>query len=415
LPQIEAFLRDWGAGEIIGRKDAIPSTKENKYRRSAPLVLYWQGGQLVFENFALGTRISADSLVCSILNECSEWRSVREIESYLGEYEESSVRRTLEKLYKNGVLERSDRKRDARVVAMESWAAWNPAAGFFHFSTKDAEFATDQRGAFEELKRRARYDPMPRPLKNYSKARRIKLPSVSAAGEFAAVLKSRRTWRKYGPGSVSVEALAQALRLTFGIQGWVDVPGLGRAAIKTSPSGGCLHPIEAYVLVQRVNGLKSGIYHYDAARHELEWLRKGISRRALEKSLGSQWWFTRGAFLVLMTAVFGRTQWKYDFARSYRVVLAEAGHLCQTFCLTATWLGLAPFCSMALADTMWEEWLGIDGVRESIIYLAGAGTRPREGTSAANILTVRKARATGEAIKPVRVKRDSSVRGLRMK
>jgi SagB-type dehydrogenase family enzyme len=413
LPQIEAFLRDWGAGEIIGREDAIPSTKENKYRRSAPLVLYWQGGQLVFENFALGTRISADPLVCSILNECSEWRSVREIESYLGEYEESSVRRTLEKLCKNGVLERSDRKRDARVVAMESWAAWNPAAGFFHFSTKDAEFAADQRGPFEELKRRARHDPMPRPLKSYSKAQRIKLPGVSAAGEFAAVLKSRRTWRKYGPGSVSVEALAQALRFTFGIQGWVDVPGLGRAAIKTSPSGGGLHPIEAYVLVQHVNGLKSGIYHYDAARHELEWLRTGISRCALEKSLGGQWWFTRGAFLVLMTAVFGRTQWKYDFARSYRVVLAESGHLCQTFCLTATWLGLAPFCSMALADTMWEEWLGIDGVRESIIYLVGAGTRPKEGTSASNILTLQNARATSEAIKPVRVKRDSSVRGPR--
>jgi SagB-type dehydrogenase family enzyme len=374
-------------------------------------VLYWQDGELVFENFALRTRISADPLVCRILHECSEWRSVREIKSYLGEYAESSVRRTLEKLYKNGVLERSDRRRDARAAAMESWAAWNPAAGFFHFSTKDAEFAADQRDAFEELKRRAKHDPMPLPLKNYSKAPRIKLPSVRAEGEFAEVLKSRRTWRKYGAGSVSVEALAQTLQLTFGIQGWVDVPGLGRAAMKTSPSGGCLHPIEAYVLVRRVKGLKTGIYHYNAARHELEWLREGISRGKLEGSLGSQWWFARGAFLVLMTAVFGRTQWKYDFARSYRVVLAEAGHLCQTFCLTATWLGLAPFCSMALADTKWEEWLGIDGVRESIIYVAGAGTRPAEGAKDANILTVRK--GSRDRIPPVRTKRDSSLRRLR--
>jgi SagB-type dehydrogenase family enzyme len=361
-----------------------------KYRRSAPLVLYWQDGELVFENFALRTRVSAEPLVCSILHCCGEWRTVREINSHLGEYEEVSVRRTLEKLYMNGLLERFDRKRDARVAAMDNWAAWNPAAGFFHFSTKDTDFARDQRGAYEELKQRAKHHPMPLPLKRYSKTRRTKLPRVRAGGEFFSVLRSRRTWRKYGPEQVTLEALAQTLQLTFGIQRWVHVPGLGRAATKTSPSGGCLHPIEAYVLAQRVQGLKSGIYHYNPAQHQLEWLRSGIARPALERSLGSQWWFARGAFLVAMTAVFGRTQWKYDFARSYRVVLAETGHLCQTFCLTATWLGLAPFCTMAQTDTKWEKWLGIDGVKESIVYVAGAGTRPSEGMKDANILTLRR-------------------------
>jgi len=78
-----------------------------------------------------------------------------------------------------------------------------------------------------------------------------------------------------------------------------------------------------------------------------------------------------------MTAVFPRVQWRYSFPRAYRVVLAEAGHVCQTFCLTATWLGLAPFCSMALADSRIENDLGIDGVTESVLYAAGVGTRPR--------------------------------------
>lgn len=370
---------------------------KTKYRRSGTLVLYWRDDELVFENYALRTRMSTDPLVCSILQYCGEWRSVREINSHLGEYEEASVWRTLEQLCDNGVLERSDQKKDLRVAAMDSWAAWNPAAGFFHFSTKDAPFARDQRKAFEDLKKRAKHNPMPLPLKSYAKARRTKLPHVEMEGEFVAVLKRRRTWRKYGRGAVPLEVLAQTLQLTFGIQGWVDVPGLGRAAIKTSPSGGSLHPIEAYVLVQRVKGLKKGIYHYDAANHELEWLREGIAQRALERSLGSQWWFARGAFLVAMTAVFGRTQWKYDFARTYRVVLAEAGHLCQTFCVTATWLGLAPFCTMALKDTQWEEWLGIDGIKESIVYVAGAGMRPGDtGMKDANILMIGKGKATAE-------------------
>lgn len=349
-----------------------------RFRRSAPLVLYWQDGELVFENFALRTRMTADPLVCSILHFCGEWRGFREIVLLLGDYDEDSVVKNLEQLCENGVLERSDRGRDTRVAAMERWATWNPAAGFFHFSTKDTEFSPDPERAVEELKRRVKHEPMPLPLKRHGAGRRTKLPHASNEGGFPELLKSRRTWRKYGNEEVALEELGQLLELTFGIQGWVDVPGLGRAAMKTSPSGGDLHPIEAYVLAQRVKGLRKGIYHYDAERHELEWLRKGMARRTLERSLGNQNWFAKGAFLVLMTAVFGRTQWKYDFPRAYRVVLAEAGHLCQTFCLTATWLGLAPFCTMAQTDTKWEEWLRIDGVDESILYVAGAGTRPAD-------------------------------------
>jgi SagB-type dehydrogenase family enzyme len=361
-------------------------------------VLYWEHGELVFENFALRSRMSADPLVCSILHFCGDWRAFREIASSLGTYDESSVLKTLGQLCENGVLERSDAKRDPRDTAMESWADWNPAAGFFHFSTKDTEYATDQAGAFAELKRHAKQNPMPLPMKSYSRAPRTKLPGGRNTGEFAEVLKGRRTWRKYGPAAVPLELLAETLAWTFGIQGWVDVPGLGRAAMKTSPSGGSLHPIEAYILAQRVKGLESGIYHYNSERHELEWLRKGIARRTLERNLGSQWWFANGAFLVMMTAVFKRTQWKYDFPRAYRAVLLEAGHLCQTFCLTATWLGLAPFCTIAQTDTTWEKWLGIDGVRESIIYVAGAGTKPTDMRDA-NILMTGKGTASGSSRK----------------
>lgn len=344
--------------------------------------MYWCGDELVFENYALRTRTGAPPLVCSILHLCGDWRTAREITSALNEYTEHSVSQVLSQLSKNGALERSDRERDPRLEAMESWKAWNPAAGYFHFSTKDTEFARDPAKAFEAMKRQARHDPMPLPVKNYRGAKRVRLPRGVRSGEFPEVLRNRRTWRKYGREAVSREALAQALELTFGIQDWVEVPGLGRAAIKTSPSGGGLHPIEAYVLAQNVQGLKKGFYHYNAARHELEWLRQGVGLATLERSLGSQWWFAKGAFLILMTAVFGRTRWKYDFPRVYRAILLEAGHLCQTFCLAATWLGLAPFCSIALTDTRWEKWLGIDGITESIIYAAGAGTRPKEMSDA---------------------------------
>ena len=58
----------------------------------------------------------------------------------------------------------------------------------------------------------------------------------------------------------------------------------------------------------------------------------------------------------------------------------KPGHVCQTFCLTATWLGLAPFCLMGLSDSRIEKDLGLDGITESVLYAAGVG-QPPQGSS----------------------------------
>ena len=60
--------------------------------------------------------------------------------------------------------------------------------------------------------------------------------------------------------------------------------------------------------------------------------------------------------------------------------LIEAGHVCQTFCLAAAALKLAPFSLMGLADALIERDLGIDGITETVLYAAGVG-RPPAGTS----------------------------------
>ena len=54
-------------------------------------------------------------------------------------------------------------------------------------------------------------------------------------------------------------------------------------------------------------------------------------------------------------------------------MLLEAGHFCQTFCLVATWLGLAPFCTAALVDEQVEKDLGLNGATETVLYAAGVG------------------------------------------
>ena len=217
--------------------------------------------------------------------------------------------------------------------------------------------------------------PLPPRVKKYPGAAAVQLPRGEAATEFAGVLQERRTWREFSRKPVALGAFAQLLWLSFGVQGWARIPGVGQLVLRTSPSGGAMHPMEAYVFVRNVEGVGAGIYHYDAAGLRLKLLRRGTSKSEIGRMLATQKWAGEAAFVVFLTAVFGRTQWKYEHPRAYRVVLAEAGHLGQTFCLTATSLGLAPFCTMALADTPLERALGIDGVSESVMFAMGVGLR----------------------------------------
>lgn len=348
------------------------------YRRSPHLVCYWLESSLVLENYLSRERVTADPLTCQILHFFNRWRTVRALSNQFPQFSLISLRRAVQTLARLTLLEGLPQTNRANRDAVTSWKDWAPAASFLHFSTKDAHAPIEPQDSLLKLRQRARIKPMPAPVKSYPKARQFHLPSPALTGEFPRVLLSRRTWRQFSGGSIALEKLATLLGLSFGVQSWLHVRGIGSVPLKTSPSGGARHPIETYVLALRVKDFPCGLYHYAAGTHRLELLRRGATPREIVRYLNGQWWFGGAAVVVMMTAVFARTQWKYPAPRAYRLVLIDAGHVCQTFCLVATWLGLAPFCTMALADSPIETALQIDGIGESVLYAAGAGVPPRK-------------------------------------
>jgi len=349
-------------------------TRGPLFKRSAHVVCYWKEGRLVFENYATRARLTADPLTCEVLDFFDEWQPVESLAERLTRFSLKSLRQAVRDLAEQSLLERSDRPRAVERL-VSTWGHWNPHAGFLHFSTKDLPYATVD-VANQELQEKARSEPPPPPVPRRRRTTRVRLPAVAAEEPFPRVLLARRTWRRFGSAPVSLDQVARLLGLTWGVQGWMDTGFQGRVPLKTSPSGGARHPIEVYVLARQVTGLAPGLYHYEADRHQLGLVKKGATSRQLASYLPTQWWYGEAAALFLMTAVVGRSRWRYDFPRGYRAVLAEAGHLCQTFLLVATWLGLAPFCSMALADSRIEHDVGADGASECALYAAGVGTRP---------------------------------------
>jgi SagB-type dehydrogenase family enzyme len=252
-----------------------------------------------------------------------------------------------------------------------------PEAAFFHFGTRSQGYPADPREQDVALRAKAAHTPAPAPTKTV-KGRRTRLPAPAAVGELSQVLLSRRTWRNFSRDAVALHQLATLLQLTWGVQRRGVVEGQGHVVLKTSPSGGARHPIEAYVLTANVAGLRAGAYHYDAATHELVDLRRSVSPAVIERVLGHQDYYRGAAAVVVMAAIVARSMWKYPRSRAYRTVLADAGHLGQTFCLTATALGLAPFCTMAFDESAVERLLRIDGVAECAMYVVGVGARAPE-------------------------------------
>jgi SagB-type dehydrogenase family enzyme len=319
-------------------------------------------------------------LTCDVLDFFSKWRTCEEAVKRFAGYSPRSVSSAISQLLQHGLLLRKgspDAKQDSRIA--KEWSAWLPE-GSFHFSTKDAKYFPGN-WSFARLRSFLPKTPQPKFFKVLKAAKKISLPMCTfPKDEFARVLMARRTNREFSNKPLELATISQLLYLVWGVTGSLYSPLFGKLPLKTSPSGGARHPGEVYLMALRVKDLRSGLYYYHPARHQLETISTNATGTRASLYCARQEYVRGAAALFIMTAVFPRTMWKYGKPRAYRVVLLEAGHLCQTFCLVATWLGLAPFSTMAFKDTLIEKDLQVDGIRESVLYIAGVGipsTSPR--------------------------------------
>jgi len=345
-----------------------------RLRRTRCLLLYWREGRLHFYDFARRLTALGRSITCEVLDFFDEWRTYQEAITHFSGYKPQSVRFAISQLVKHGLLLRKgspEAVQDSRIA--QEWSDWLPE-GSFHFSTKDAPYIDRSGWSLDRLKSIMPTTPQPKFVKTVRGVAKVQLPAgPSSDSEFLRVLMTRKTHRRFSDKKLKLEAVSQLLSLVWGVKGYLYSPRFGKLFHKTSPSGGARHPGEVYLMALHVEGLRPGLYHYQPATHQLEVISTNASREKAWLYCARQHFVRNAAALFLMTAIFPRTMWKYQHARAYRVVLLDAGHLCQTFCLVATWLGLAPFCTAALKDTLIEQDLGIDGIRESVLYVAGVG------------------------------------------
>jgi SagB-type dehydrogenase family enzyme len=344
------------------------------YRRAEHVVAVPRRGLLVAVDYALGTEHALAPIDLAVLASLDDWSTASRVTAAIPGLAPALAGRILRRLRRLSLVESGRDRPHPRRKAFERWASWGPEAALFHFRTRHRRPVPVAAAAAALAEWRV-LEPSPAPLRAVPAGRHHRLPPPVTRGQFADVLLQRRSWRRFGRAPVSRADLGTLLGLTWGVQAWMQVRPDLRLALKTAPSGGACHPIEVYVAARRVRGLPRGVYRYDPDGHQLIRVRRGLADGAIGTLLQQPWFADCGA-ACFMTAVWERTQWKYRFPRAYRTVLLEAGHFVQTFCLAATWLGLAPFCTAAFDDAAIEALVGVDGVSEGLVYATGVGTRP---------------------------------------
>ncbi|MFC2063254.1 SagB/ThcOx family dehydrogenase [Chloroflexota bacterium] len=182
-------------------------------------------------------------------------------------------------------------------------------------------------------------------------------------------IRNRQSHRTYSDKPLSLTDLSFLLWATQGIRKRID----SGHALRTVPSAGARHAFETYLAVLNVDSLGKGFYRYLPLEHKLvmECL-DNIADRKIAQACFSQNWIAKASVLFMWAAIPERMEWRYGLA-AHRVILIDAGHVCQNLYLACEAIG-AGACAIAAYDQdLIDKLLGLDGNNEFTIYTAAVG------------------------------------------
>ena len=336
-------------------------------------VIFWADGEPVWDGY-IGQKqfhLSFDAL--QLLAWFGNGASLESVEKLSGSDDTQKFHRLVQQMISVGaLLEVGSAAADEDAADRALWKPWGTAARYYHHASrtlKSAAYMTvdDDR---DRLLRKAVHEPPPPLTRSVSSSWERRLADLNdepLTMSLDTALTRRRSIREFVESPVSLTALSTLLHRTLGL-----VPRAGQthhpdgSMFRTSPSGGARHPVEGFVYVKAVNGLRPGYYHYD---HTCSALRFCANDQVADvvAICGDQPWVKNAAFIIYYLGVTERSMWKYDSLRAYRALMMDVGHISQTAFLVTTAMGLGATYTAALRDELVENVYGLDGKRDVVL------------------------------------------------
>ena len=183
-------------------------------------------------------------------------------------------------------------------------------------------------------------------------------PRLESQLSLEETLQLRRSIREYSDQQLHLDEISQIL---WAAQGVTHARGY-----RTAPSAGALYPLELYIVTE------VGVFHYLPHDHALSTVLEGDFRDSLHDAALNQEAILNAPMVLILTAVYERTQVKYGAERSPRYVHFETGHAAQNVLLQAVSLGLGAVPIGAFSDKDVQAVLGLPADHQPL-YLIPVG------------------------------------------
>jgi len=187
------------------------------------------------------------------------------------------------------------------------------------------------------------WDAQPNPFREFSGTERILLP----LGAEALKTSLAEIYESPPAAPLSIDSIGKLLQLSMGLAAWKEY-GPDKWAVRCNPSSGNLHPTEAYVLAQGVEGLADGVHHYVSRDHSLE----ARSKLAPAAAASPRLW-------VGLSSIHWREAWKYG-ERAFRYCQLDIGHAIGALRYAAGVLGWSMHMVEGLTSRDISSLLGLD-------------------------------------------------------
>lgn len=190
----------------------------------------------------------------------------------------------------------------------------------------------------------------------------------------SSVIKRRTSVRDYANSTLSFDKISSLLMESCGKRGSIPAYNRPDVPVRHFPSAGGLQCTEIYVVVNNVEKLSQGIYHYNAVQNCLEQIEVGNFRWRVTECCPQHDWLAGAAAVIFVVPSIARLSWKYKY-RSYRLVHLDSGVVAENIHFVATAIGIGSCMVFGFVDDSVNELLGLDGREDFVTLLISLGEK----------------------------------------
>ena len=194
-------------------------------------------------------------------------------------------------------------------------------------------------------------------------------------GSISEVIKSRASVRDFKRSALSLGKLSALLGQSCGVRATISAYNRRDVTLRNFPTAGGLQCTEFYLVVNEVEDIPQGLYHYISTQNCLELIERGNFRWRTANCCPSHEWLAEASIVIFIAPDISRLIWKYGAYKSYRLAHLETGIVSQNLHLVATALELGSCMIFGFDDEITDSLLRLDGCREFTTLVVAFGNK----------------------------------------